>query len=91
MHPTDPDMIYLTRVIPDLNMARFYAVSVQPTLFGEVAVVRHWGRIGTRGKGMMVTWPDEARAMAALQTLKRQKQRRGYRPPLQDAVICRQT
>ncbi|WP_145926033.1 WGR domain-containing protein [Shinella sp. HZN7] len=26
------------------NMARFYMLSLEPTLFGEVAVLRHWGR-----------------------------------------------
>ena len=71
-------MIRLTHVNPALNMARFYEVSVQPTLFGEVALMRHWGRIGTRGQGMMVTLADEAQAVAALGRLDRQKRRRGY-------------
>ena len=30
-------------------MARFYAISVEPTLFAETALVRRWGRIGTSG------------------------------------------
>lgn len=69
----------LTHVNPALNMARFYEVSVQPTLFGEVAVMRQWGRIGTRGQGMMVTLSDEAQALAAMRQLEQQKRRRGYR------------
>jgi predicted DNA-binding WGR domain protein len=35
---------------PDRNMARFYRVDVQPTLFGEASVARSWGRIGTAGR-----------------------------------------
>jgi WGR domain len=30
-------------------MARFYKIDVQPTLFGEWAVVREWGRTGRGG------------------------------------------
>ena len=31
------------------NRERFYLLSLQPTLMGEVAVVRSWGGIGTPG------------------------------------------
>lgn len=71
--------IHLTRVEPDQNMARFYEMSVQPTLFGEATVFRNWGRIGTRGQSMMVTYPGAIEATAALTKLERQKQQRGYR------------
>lgn len=37
----------LDRIMRERNMARFYELSVEPTLFGEVALVRRWGRIGT--------------------------------------------
>ena len=71
--------VHLTRVDPDQNMARFYEMSVQPTLFGEATVFRNWGRIGTRGQSMMVTYPEANEAAAALAKLGGQKQRRGYR------------
>ncbi|BCH62446.1 hypothetical protein RvVAT039_pl08320 (plasmid) [Agrobacterium vitis] len=45
-----PYHIYVERIAPEQNMARFYALAVQPTLFGEVSLVRAWGRIGTRGQ-----------------------------------------
>ncbi|MEM1364057.1 MAG: WGR domain-containing protein, partial [Pseudomonadota bacterium] len=32
------------------NKRRFYALSVQRTLFGEWALVREWGRIGVGGR-----------------------------------------
>ena len=41
--------IMLTRINTDRNMARFYKIDVQPTLFGEWSVVREWGRIRRGG------------------------------------------
>lgn len=70
--------VNLIHVDPEHNMARFYGVEVQPTLFGEVSVLRNWGRIGTKGRGMMVTYDDEDQAAAALQKLDKQKRGRGY-------------
>jgi predicted DNA-binding WGR domain protein len=70
--------IHLTHVDPDQNMARFYEMCIQPTLFGEATVFRNWGRIGTRGQSMMVTYPGATEAVAAVTKLERQKQRRGY-------------
>jgi len=42
--PTPPDNpVYLERCDPALNMAGFYAVTVNPTLFpGEWVLVRRW-------------------------------------------------
>jgi predicted DNA-binding WGR domain protein len=40
-------MTYLTRTNPAMN--RFYVVDVTPTLFGEWAVLREWGRRGSPG------------------------------------------
>ena len=59
-------------------MARFYAISVQPTLFGEVSVLRHWGRIGRKGSGMIETFENASEAKSALAKLKQHKCRRGY-------------
>ncbi len=70
--------VHLIHVNPELNMARFYGIAVQPTLFGEVSVFRSWGRIGTRGRAMMVTYEDASQAAAALMKLDKQKRRRGY-------------
>lgn len=35
--------IILTRIDNHRNMARFYKLDVQPTLFGECSLVREWG------------------------------------------------
>ena len=71
------DPVHLTRIDPALNMARFYDISLQPTLFGEVAVRRHWGRIGTGGQVMMQTF-DADGATVAQARLEQAKRRRGY-------------
>ena len=42
--------VALRRIDPARNMARFYAVEVMPTLFGQWAVVRRWGRVNTDGR-----------------------------------------
>jgi len=70
--------VHLIHVNPERNMARFYGIDIQPTLFEEMSVLRSWGRIGTRGRGMMVTYDDAAQASEALLKLDRQKRRRGY-------------
>ena len=60
-------MIHLTRIDADRNMARFYAMTLQPTLFGEWALVREWGRIGSAGgivSGRFASEQDAARALA---------------------------
>lgn len=70
--------IYLTRVDPTKNMARFYAMSLQVTLFAECSLVREWGRIGNAGQVREThhTTPQEAQALSE-QILKR-KLRKGY-------------
>ncbi|WP_170766245.1 WGR domain-containing protein [Ruegeria lacuscaerulensis] len=80
MQLTDTTPVHLIHVDPDVNMARLYGIELQPTLFGEVSVLRTWGRIGTNGQAMMVTYVDETQATEALQKLERQKRRRGYVP-----------
>ena len=70
--------VYLTRVDPDRNMARYYAMSVQGTLFGEWSLVREWGRIGRGGQVRATPYPTPAEAEAALQTWRDAKAKRGY-------------
>lgn len=70
--------IYLERRDPDKNMKRFYAVTIAPTLFGEWAVVREWGRIGSPGTVREDWFETENEARAACGRLAQMKQRRGY-------------
>ena len=61
------DGMHLHRVDPDRNLARFYSMSVQSSLFGEWALLREWGRIGSAGRlvsGRFGSEQEAARAMA---------------------------
>ncbi|MFC2253538.1 WGR domain-containing protein [Labrys portucalensis] len=71
--------IHLRRIDPAQNMRRFYALAIQPTLFGGASVIRNWGRIGSNGQAMMQTFDRPDEADDALNRLERSKRRRGYR------------
>ena len=70
--------VHLTRIDPARNMRRFYRLDVQPDLFGGFAVVKEWGRIGSRGRMMDELHATEALAAAAMQHQRERKRRRGY-------------
>lgn len=70
--------VHLRHVDPAKNMARFYVLALQPTLFGEVALVREWGRIGSPGRVQVTAYATPEEAEAALRRIERQKERRGY-------------
>ena len=72
----------LRRVDPAQNMARFYTLSVQPTLFGEWCLVREWGRIGRPGTVRYVPYPTLDEAAAACMRLWKAKLKRGYQQRL---------
>ncbi|WP_165915128.1 WGR domain-containing protein [Rhizobium sp. PP-F2F-G48] len=76
--PVD-EPLHLTRIDPERNMARFYLLSLQPTLFGDVSLLRNWGRIGTGGRTKIDTYDEAEAASAACDRLERSKRRRGYR------------
>jgi predicted DNA-binding WGR domain protein len=73
-------LAHLHRINPDANVARFYCIDLAPTLFGEITVLRRWGRIGTCGRTSIETWTSEDEAEDAARRTLRQKSRRGYRP-----------
>ncbi len=73
------DPIHMKRVDPTQNMRRFYALTIQPTLFGGASVIRNWGRIGTNGRSIMETYDRPRDANAALLRIHQRKRRRGYR------------
>lgn len=75
-----PTSARLHRISPAKNEWRYYAMSIQPDLFGGAALVRRWGRIGTRGRVQLDLHVDEGAAANALAALLRLRLRRGYRP-----------
>jgi predicted DNA-binding WGR domain protein len=78
---------YLTRVDPARNMARFYKLDVQPTLFGEFAVAKEWGRIGRAGQVRSTPFPSSAEANTALARQKAIKEA-GMRNQNQARLAC---
>lgn len=71
-------MIVLRRIDNSCNMARFYALSIERSLFGESILIRRWGRIGTHGQRREEWYRATEEAAAALGRLVGQKVRRGY-------------
>ena len=86
--PSDPDAqiemfpsrLRLVRQAPAENIHRYYALEVQPDLFGGCALVRAWGRIGFSRTTRIELHADEGQALDALGDWERRKLRRGYFP-----------
>lgn len=75
-----PYQLYVERTDPAKNMARFYAMAIELTLFGDVCLTRRWGRIGARGQTMMQSFAREEEAVGVFLDLLREKRGRGYHP-----------
>ncbi|KPF42614.1 WGR domain-containing protein [Rhizobium sp. AAP43] len=74
-----PYQLYVERRDRTKNMFRFYALSIEPNLFGEACLIRRWGRIGAKGQTMIHHFERERDAVVLFLDLTRQKQSRGYR------------
>jgi len=59
-------------------MARFYALSIEPTLFDDICLTRRWGRIGTRGQMKAMSFAHEEEALTLFARIQHQKAHRGY-------------
>ena len=63
---------------PEQNRLRFYDLRWQPTLFGEGALMRVWGRQGQPGTVRATVYPDRDHAQAAIRALVRRRLAHGY-------------
>jgi predicted DNA-binding WGR domain protein len=72
--------VHLTRRDPARNMARYYALSLDRTLFGELVVTRRWGRIGGAGQARHDPVTSEMQGLVLLLRTLAAKRRRGYAP-----------
>jgi predicted DNA-binding WGR domain protein len=70
--------LVLHRRDPDRNMARYYVLSIEPSLFKSLAFTREWGRIGRSGQKRVEFHDGHIEAMEALEIWLERKQRRGY-------------
>jgi predicted DNA-binding WGR domain protein len=74
-----PYQLYVERTDEARNMARFYAMTIEPDLFGEICLTRRWGRIGAQGQMKVQHFAKERDAVATFLDLLRRKRSRGYR------------
>ena len=68
----------LQRIDHSKNMARSYELSVQLGLFGDVALTRHWGRIGSAGQTREYWFDSEDTATKEAESILRQKTAKGH-------------
>src|SRR3954454_12381008 len=66
-------------VDPAQRRFRFYELRWQPTLWGGVALVRAWGRLGTPGRWAATEYPDRAAARSDVARAGRRRLGRDYR------------
>jgi predicted DNA-binding WGR domain protein len=70
--------LHLKRTDVARNMRRFYEISLQPTLFGGMSLVKNWGRIGSSGQCQILTFEEQNDAVLAFRKLAAGKRKRGY-------------
>jgi predicted DNA-binding WGR domain protein len=70
--------LVLDRCDPSRNMARYYVLSIEPSLFGDATLIREWGRLGQLGQRRISLYESQSRAAEALETWLQRKRRRGY-------------
>ena len=75
-------MTLLTRSDPSRNIDRFYIVDITPTLFGEWAVLREWGRRGSPGTMRLDSYQRRDEAELAERCMIKRRLQHGYRDPL---------
>jgi predicted DNA-binding WGR domain protein len=71
-------MLVLQRRDEASNVARFYVLAIEPTLFGDMALVREWGRLGCEGRRRLDLYMSETAALESLSAWLARKSKRGY-------------
>jgi predicted DNA-binding WGR domain protein len=64
---------------PEKNRFRFYAMSWQPGLWGDDALIVQWGRIGTEGRDLPSFYKGRSVAQPVIDRAVRRRLQRGYR------------
>jgi predicted DNA-binding WGR domain protein len=72
------NLIYLEKRDPDKNMHRFYAMYITQTIFGDWALIREWGRIGSPGTILEQWFDTEDEAIESELKLLNIKSKKGY-------------
>ncbi len=79
MVPPFTHELRLVSIDASRNPARFYLLQWHPTLWDDVALVRVWGRIGSRGRAKVLLHAASPTVNAAVERLVRRRLRHGYR------------
>ena len=84
--------LVLERVDPARNIARYYVLSIEPTLFAKHTLIRRWGCIDCLGRERLQFFgiEDASRAQVTLETWLARKRKRGYAPrsePVRPALL----
>ncbi|MFS8049416.1 WGR domain-containing protein [Rhizobium sp. BR 314] len=74
-----PYHLYTERTEPAKNTARFYALEISETLFGEACLIRRWAH-RRLGQCMIHHFEREDEAVKLFLDITRKKKARGYRP-----------
>ena len=74
----DGTSVLLHRINVQKNEARFYLVSVGPSLLDAYAVMRTWGRIGGHQRSMVSPCASAEEAETLADRLVRRRIKRGY-------------
>jgi len=69
---------YLTCIDPDHNRYRFYHVTMQPGLFSNLCLIRRWGRVGSEGRSLSMSFETMDELNREVRRLLRMKEKRGY-------------
>ncbi|PSS60006.1 WGR domain-containing protein [Ensifer sp. NM-2] len=77
---SQPYHLYVERTDATKNMARYYCMSIELNLFGDICLLRRWGRIGSVGQTKVHHFRGEHEAVRLFLELLQQKRKRGYRP-----------
>ena len=78
VRPETVQFLVLERIDARQNMARFYVLSVEPTLFDMPSLVREWARIGKPGRRRIDIYSSDADARMSLASWFEKKIKRGY-------------
>lgn len=74
-----PVRLSWTSIRPGENRYRFYALSIEPDLWGSTCVIRRWGRL-TGGSKAKFTWVDSDEELHAwVRRIHRHRLLHGYR------------
>ena len=84
---SQPYQLYVERCDTVKNMARYYAMDIPATLFGQPCLTRRWGRIGSHGQSKRHIFENEQDAVSLFLDILRQKRGRGYRPPRRESQV----